>query len=115
MRNVEIFSQCDDEQLSRVVDAMSCTTFQEGEKIVKQGDKADVFYIITQGTASVWQKNLSNMLRGGAVVGELKTLAHFGENALVNALAEAQGSKEARNATVVASSALSLASLSSTS
>lgn len=110
MRNVEIFSHCDDEQLAKVIDAMSCTSYVKGDKIVKQGERADVFYIITQGSAGVWQKNITNMLRGGAMVGELDALAHFGENALVNAIGEMDGVsdpsklKEVRNATVVASS-----------
>ena len=110
MRSVEIFAHCNDEQLSRVIDAMTCMSFKKGDKIVGQGESADVFYIITQGSAKVWQKNLSNMLRGGTMVGELGTLAHFGENALVNAISELNGNsknnklKEVRNASVIASS-----------
>ena len=107
MRNVEIFAHCGDEQLAKVIDAMTCTSFVKGDKIVKQGERADVFYIITAGSAEVWQKNLTNMLSGGAMVGELGALAHFGENALVNAVggrSDPKKLKEVRNASVVASS-----------
>lgn len=111
MRNVEIFKHCSDKQLASVIDSMSCQSYSKGDKIVRQGEVANIFYIITQGKASVWQKNLTNMLRGGSVVGELGALAHFGENALVNAVQELDGNvsptsklKELRNATVIVTS-----------
>jgi CRP-like cAMP-binding protein len=112
MKQVEIFQNFDDESLSAVIDRMTPQTFQAGETIVKQGDVADAFFIITEGACSVWRKTLVDIVHG-QVIGRLGVFEHFGEAVLTTAarkvfLAESGMSgkvpEELRNASVVAAS-----------
>eukprot|EP00946_MAST-07B_sp_MAST-7B-sp1_P004482 g4482.t1 len=84
MKNVPIFRDLDDKAISAVVEQMNMATFQPGDSIVVQGDKADTFYIILQGTCNVLQKSITSLVNA-KLVAQLHQYDHFGESALVGA------------------------------
>ncbi|KAG1658436.1 hypothetical protein FOA52_009857 [Chlamydomonas sp. UWO 241] len=67
-----------DERLS-LVDALEEVTFQVGAKIITEGDKGDLFYIIKEGEAVVYQ----NSPQGQRKVNHLFKADFFGERALL--------------------------------
>eukprot|EP01092_Planopodium_desertum_P013211 TRINITY_DN6303_c0_g1_i2.p1 TRINITY_DN6303_c0_g1~~TRINITY_DN6303_c0_g1_i2.p1 ORF type:complete len:238 (+),score=24.19 TRINITY_DN6303_c0_g1_i2:38-751(+) len=56
------------------------STLKEGEVIVRQGERGDIFYIILEGEVSVTQKQSDGVTRE---VARLKTSDYFGEIALL--------------------------------
>ena len=84
LKNVEIFRDFNDAALAVVIGKMKGQLFQAGEVIVRQGDPADAFYVITEGTCIVKRKTLVNLVHG-QVVGHLGVFEHFGEAALTTA------------------------------
>ncbi|EGW02833.1 cAMP-dependent protein kinase type I-beta regulatory subunit [Cricetulus griseus] len=79
-----------------VADALEPVQFEDGEKIVVQGEPGDDFYIITEGTASVLQRRSQD--EEYTEVGRLGHSDYFGEIALLL--------NRPRAATVVARGAL---------
>uniref|UniRef100_A0A671F7G1 Protein kinase cAMP-dependent type I regulatory subunit beta n=1 Tax=Rhinolophus ferrumequinum TaxID=59479 RepID=A0A671F7G1_RHIFE len=64
-----------------VADALETVQFEDGEKIVVQGQPGDDFFIITEGTASVLQRRSPN--EEYVEVGRLGPSDYFGEIALL--------------------------------
>ncbi|XP_047389548.1 cAMP-dependent protein kinase type I-beta regulatory subunit isoform X1 [Sciurus carolinensis] len=64
-----------------VADALEPVQFEDGEKIVVQGEPGDGFYIITEGTASVLQRRSPS--EEYVEVGRLGPSDYFGEIALL--------------------------------
>uniref|UniRef100_A0AAY5F367 Cyclic nucleotide-binding domain-containing protein n=1 Tax=Electrophorus electricus TaxID=8005 RepID=A0AAY5F367_ELEEL len=64
-----------------VADALEPVQFEDGEKIVVQGEPGDDFFIITEGTASVLQRRSDN--EEYVEVGRLGPSDYFGEIALL--------------------------------
>uniref|UniRef100_A0A8D0G1B6 Protein kinase cAMP-dependent type I regulatory subunit beta n=1 Tax=Sphenodon punctatus TaxID=8508 RepID=A0A8D0G1B6_SPHPU len=64
-----------------VADALEPVQFEDGEKIVVQGETGDDFFIITEGTASVLQRRSDN--EEYVEVGRLGPSDYFGEIALL--------------------------------
>ncbi|XP_059104944.1 cAMP-dependent protein kinase type I-beta regulatory subunit [Peromyscus eremicus] len=64
-----------------VADALEPVQFEDGEKIVVQGEPGDDFYIITEGSASVLQRRSPN--EEYVEVGRLGPSDYFGEIALL--------------------------------
>lgn len=62
------------EELHRVINQVESEIFDEGETIVKQGDAADTFYIISQGEVDIIDENAA-----GKVVAHLRAGQYFGE------------------------------------
>lgn len=52
LRSVDLLSSLHSGQLHRLGDALVEMTFEEGETIVKQGDTANTFYVVTSGSVS---------------------------------------------------------------
>ena len=84
MKNVEIFRSLDDKSLYAVIDKMKPRTFQAGEAVLRQGDDADAFFVITDGACVVKRKTLVDPVNG-QVIGHLGVFQHFGEAALTTA------------------------------
>ena len=51
LKKVEILKSIDPYELGQICDALKTKTFKEGELIIKQGDKGDVFFILDEGKA----------------------------------------------------------------
>eukprot|EP00300_Choanocystis_sp_HF-7_P033244 c45549_g1_i1.p1 GENE.c45549_g1_i1~~c45549_g1_i1.p1 ORF type:complete len:426 (+),score=47.35 c45549_g1_i1:253-1530(+) len=80
LRRSPVFSALTPEELAAIADSLSPVKFLDGEVIFRQGDRADRFYMIERGTASVRQTKD----RGEVQVGFLRSGDYFGEMALVN-------------------------------
>ena len=79
LKNIYLFHGLDDEQIARVASMFDITTLKKGERLYKQGDLGDRFFIILEGEVSV-ERALDN--------GEIETKAlipgdFFGEDALL--------------------------------
>jgi len=103
---VEVFQGLSDAAIGKLVDRMKETTFAPGEFLVRQGELAKAFFIISAGNCDV--------IVDGKHVNALHTHEHFGESAVFVAArmlsSEAQDGRlaaadeERRNASVVANS-----------
>ncbi len=87
--NNKIFENLSDAGRRRLLRSFEEVIYKPGEKIIKEGEAGDKFYVIFGGTAIVQ--------KGGNQVSELNAGDHFGETALIN-------SSDKRNATVIAKS-----------
>jgi cAMP-dependent protein kinase regulator len=96
LSQVPMFSRCTPDQLDRLADLGTAVSAPSGREIVREGDRGEEFFVITSGTAEV--------RRGGADIAGLSSGDFFGELALFD--------DAPRNATVAATSDVSLVSLS---
>eukprot|EP01092_Planopodium_desertum_P013212 TRINITY_DN6303_c0_g1_i4.p1 TRINITY_DN6303_c0_g1~~TRINITY_DN6303_c0_g1_i4.p1 ORF type:complete len:388 (+),score=30.05 TRINITY_DN6303_c0_g1_i4:38-1201(+) len=80
LARVPILSQLNKYERLTVADALQEASFKEGEVIVRQGERGDIFYIILEGEVSVTQKQSDGVTRE---VARLKTSDYFGEIALL--------------------------------
>jgi CRP-like cAMP-binding protein len=92
LKRIPIFAEVPDEDLQVVTTFATSDEVSEGTQIVKEGDYANHFMAIEEGTASV--------TRGGEEIGQLSTGDVFGEIGLLE--------KERRSATVTATSRVKL-------
>jgi CRP/FNR family transcriptional regulator, cyclic AMP receptor protein len=92
LKRIPIFADVPDEDLTVITTFASTDEVPEGKTIVKQGDYANAFMAIEEGTAKV--------TRDGEQVGELGPGDIFGEIGLIE--------KEKRTATVEATSRVRL-------
>jgi len=83
---VPIMKRITHQQRAQIAEALSETTYKEGDVIIKQGEPGDRFFIIKSGKAKV--------IVNDAKVGEVGRGDFFGEAALLN--------KARRNATITA-------------
>uniref|UniRef100_A0A8C5QAD8 Protein kinase cAMP-dependent type I regulatory subunit beta n=1 Tax=Leptobrachium leishanense TaxID=445787 RepID=A0A8C5QAD8_9ANUR len=81
LSKVSILESLDKWERLTVADALEPVQFEDGEKIVVQGDPGDDFFIITEGTASVLQRRSDN--EEYVEVGRLGPSDYFGEIALL--------------------------------
>lgn len=91
LRKVDFFSPLTVGQLDQVLPQVRIHSFAPGEKVFRQGDPGDAFYIVYKGSVEVRLKRLVFLSK---TVATLREGEFFGETALV--------SKEPRNATIVA-------------
>lgn len=92
LSKVEILSSIDKYERLQVADALEACTYEDGAKIVQQGEDGNEFFIIVTGNADVTQTNDSGE---SGKVGELGPGQYFGEIALLK--------DNKRHATVTAS------------
>jgi len=50
LRNVEVLSVLKEDEITKVADAIESRDFSDGDTIISQGDAADYFYIVVEGT-----------------------------------------------------------------
>jgi CRP-like cAMP-binding protein len=87
--SVKVLSGLDKGQLTRLADILTQVRFNDGDKIINQGDVGNTFYVIKSGNVKVTRND---------VEGTLMTLGpngYFGEKALIN------GDKRAANVIAV--------------
>merc|ERR1711937_410470 len=75
LSSVEILSGLDATARCKIADVLKQKTYNEGDKIITQGELGDDFYFLEEGSA-VAKKN-------GEVVKEYKPKDYFGELALI--------------------------------
>ncbi len=81
LSTVPLFSQLPKRTLSRLGRAISQRRYRPGQTIVKQGEKANAFYIIEKGRVEVLGKGRG---RNPTKLNELKSGGFFGEMALLD-------------------------------
>lgn len=81
LRGIKMFEKLTDSSLGQIADVLQQTAFAPGERIVKQGDAGDAFYILERGTVSVTQSSLTG---GTTEITRLTAVAAFGELALIS-------------------------------
>ena len=79
LNSVPILQKLSVEERSRLAGALEEMTFEKGARVVQQGDPGDLFYIIKDGEAVVYQ----DTTRGTRMVNRLFKSDFFGEQALL--------------------------------
>eukprot|EP00198_Chlamydomonas_reinhardtii_P008550 XP_001697887.1 cyclic nucleotide dependent protein kinase [Chlamydomonas reinhardtii] len=79
LNSVPILANLSREERIRLVDAFEENTYQAGQKVIVEGDKGDLFYIVKEGEAIVYQ----NTPGGQRKVNHLFKADFFGERALL--------------------------------
>jgi cGMP-dependent protein kinase len=79
LKSVPILKGLTDDQLSRVTEACAPCEFEQGAKIITQGDKGEEFFIVKDGTVKVCQ----NVAGTSKFIASLKSGDYFGERALL--------------------------------
>jgi len=90
-RNIGLFSICSVSEIREIMSVVAEKHFERGDRIIKQGDLGDFFFIIGQGDVSVWAGEGRS---ADKKIAELKDGDFFGEIALLTG--------HSRNATIVA-------------
>jgi putative peptide zinc metalloprotease protein len=91
LKRVPLFVDMTDQELDRVAGSLSPERFGAGETVVRQGEAGEKFYVIEQGSASVWQVGEDglevklNRLGPGQYFGEAALVTHAPRNATVRA------------------------------
>ncbi|KAL6746691.1 kinase-like domain-containing protein [Haematococcus lacustris] len=80
LNSVPILSPLTKEERMRLVDALEEVTFTAGAKVITEGDRGDLFYIVKDGEAVVYQNTTS----GQRKVNHLFKADFFGERALLS-------------------------------
>jgi CRP-like cAMP-binding protein len=55
LRNVKLFEELRDFSLDKIVNVMFLVTFSPGDRIFKQGEMGDCFYMIQSGKVAITQ------------------------------------------------------------
>lgn len=79
LNSVPILANLSREERIRLVDAFEEVTYQAGQKVIVEGDKGDLFYIIKEGESIVYQSTA----QGARKVNHLFKADFFGERALL--------------------------------
>jgi cAMP-dependent protein kinase regulator len=101
LKKVEILKSIDPYELGQISDALKTAYFKKGDKIIKQNDKGDVFYILDEGICHA--EKVFEEGKEAENVKDYKSCDYFGELALLKG--------EPRAATIVADSDCKLLSL----
>lgn len=87
LKKVELFKCLNVNQMQRLVDLMNEGTYSAGERIIRQGDVGDTFYIIEKGQCAcsidTFDPNDASKVIESKVVMELSDSSYFGERALL--------------------------------
>ncbi|KAJ3158207.1 hypothetical protein HK101_001391, partial [Irineochytrium annulatum] len=100
LEEVELLQSLEAYERHKIADALESLVYNDGDRVISQGDVGDNFYIIEAGEATILTKDSEGVER---VVGGYKKGAYFGELALLN--------NEPRKATIVAKGRLKVATL----
>ncbi|KAH8859343.1 cAMP-dependent protein kinase type II regulatory subunit [Schistosoma japonicum] len=84
VKEILLFRCLDDEQKSKVIDAMQEMKVKQGDVVITQGDDGDNFYVIESGTYDIYvRQNQSSNEKLGEKVGSYNGQGSFGELALM--------------------------------
>ena len=79
LRSIHLLKNANDSLLRRLADALEPINFNKGDKIIEQGEKGDVFYLLKEGTVVCHDRTHKNeaedvVLSNGDYFGELALL-----------------------------------------
>ncbi|TNN05762.1 cAMP-dependent protein kinase type II regulatory subunit isoform 2 [Schistosoma japonicum] len=84
VKEILLFRCLDEEQKSKVIDAMQEMKVKQGDVVITQGDDGDNFYVIESGTYDIYvRQNQSSNEKLGEKVGSYNGQGSFGELALM--------------------------------
>jgi CRP-like cAMP-binding protein len=91
LRQLELFTDCDDADLERAASLLSSAPAAAGDVLIREGTLGEEFMIIGTGEASVTREldhgdHEVGIVRPGSFVGEISLLAHVPRSATVTAL-----------------------------
>jgi CRP-like cAMP-binding protein len=98
LKEVDLFSSCTKQELEQISSLCSTVSAERGEMLTRQGGYGNEFFVVVEGTATVW--------RNGLRMATLGKGSFFGEMALLDG--------NERTATVVADTDVQLLVLSRT-
>jgi PPM family protein phosphatase len=78
LQRMPLFARLSDRELLRVMQAVEVRTYDEGQTVIREGDKGDELFIVLSGKVVV--------MRGGETLTRLGAGEHFGEMALIRAV-----------------------------
>ena len=81
LKDVPIFQDCDDDEISEIVKKLNPIGLSPGRKIISQGDKGSTFYVLAAGEADVIQETPAG---GETIVARLGAGDTFGEQSLLS-------------------------------
>ncbi len=90
LMEIPLFSDLNADSLSKIADQMMVHEAREGDRVIRQGDPGDLFYLIRSGSVDVIVDDGDQSTK----VAELRQGQYFGEAALIH--------DEPRNASIVA-------------
>ena len=76
LKAISLFSRLEDDDIKRLAKSVVPRSYPAGDTIVKEGEQAVAFYVITRGKV--------DMTKGGEKVGEKRAGEPFGEMALLD-------------------------------
>ncbi|GAB5358675.1 hypothetical protein AAMO2058_000478700 [Amorphochlora amoebiformis] len=98
LKTIPLLARMEENDRKKITTVLEEQTFQHGDRIIRQGDDADRFYIMKEGKASV--------IVGDQVVGGLAKGEFFGEQGFLE-----KKSKRKRNASIIADGNVTVFSL----
>lgn len=84
--SVPLLKELEFSERQKIVDVLGAKIFQDGERIIKQGDKADCFYIVESGDVKIMMKSKTKAAQEDNAEVEITRCSrgqYFGELALV--------------------------------
>lgn len=78
LAKMPLFARLSDRELLRVMQSVEVRKYEDGQTVLREGDKGDELFIVLAGKVSV--------LRGGETLTRLGAGEHFGEMALIRAV-----------------------------
>jgi len=92
LREVPLFSEMDEQEVAGIRDIMEEKKFKPGQVIIREGEKGDLFYVVTEGHAEVLIRDadgtelILNEVGPGGFFGELSMLTNEPRAARVRAV-----------------------------
>jgi PPM family protein phosphatase len=78
LQRMPLFARLSDRELLRVMQTVEVRTYDDGQTVIREGDKGDELFIVLSGKV--------NVSRGGETLTRLGAGEHFGEMALIRAV-----------------------------
>ena len=78
LQRMPLFARLGERELLRVMQAVEVRAYEDGQTVIREGDRGDELFIVLTGKVSV--------LRGGETLTRLGAGEHFGEMALIRAV-----------------------------
>jgi CRP/FNR family transcriptional regulator, cyclic AMP receptor protein len=76
LKQIPLFSNMDDQEISGILSIMDEITYEPGQVILREGEQSDEFYVLTSGTAQIIIRDASG---GERIIDDIGVGGFFGE------------------------------------